>query len=357
MTSISMVPKIMAIEKVEKIMGANKILKGAFSLAIYAGIGAGLMALADRPAHAEGAEPHEKVVENADVLPDTSTSTHDIQTVFVIPMENRNWADIKGSSEAPYINKTLLPMGAYAENFINPLHPSLPNYITLEAGSDLGVTADGLPSRYAQETHEHLSEQLHNAGISWRAYVESITGKDCPLTPEGPKDSNGSQEYVPRHFPQIFFKDMTNDNDSKSAYCIQRAELFSRLASDLKDNAIGRYNFIVPNLCDIGHDPCGGNEVSHFDTWLKDHLPTILNSPQYKTGHVLVIILADEARTGDGPTPLILLGAGVKKGYSNQVNYSQGSVLRTLQEIFGVSPFLGSAAKSNDFSAMFTTFP
>ena len=44
-----------------------------------------------------------------------------------------------------------------------------------------------------------------------------------------------------------------------------------------------------------------------------------------------------------GPTPLILLGAGVKKDYSHQINYSQGSVLRTLQEIFGVSPFLGSA--------------
>jgi hypothetical protein len=67
------------------------MLNGAFSLAIYAGIGAGLMALANRPAHAEGAEPHEKVVENADVLPDTSTRTHNIQTVFVIPMENRNW--------------------------------------------------------------------------------------------------------------------------------------------------------------------------------------------------------------------------------------------------------------------------
>ncbi len=67
--------------------------------------------------------------------------------------------------------------------------------------------------------------------------------------------------------------------------------------------------------------------------------------------------LSDKARAGDGPTPLILVGAGVNKGYPNQVNYSQGSVLRTLQEIFGLSPFLGSAAKSNDFSAMFTTFP
>ena len=329
----------------------------AFSLAVYVGIGAGLVALTDRPARAAGAEPQDNVEESLDALPGASTSTHNIQTVFVIPMENRNWADIKGSSEAPYINKTLLPMGAYAENFTNPLHPSLPNYITLEAGSDLGVRADGLPSQYAQVTHAHFSEQLNNAGIPWRAYVESITGKDCPLNDEGPKDSDGNQEYVPRHFPQMFFKDMTNDNDKSSVYCIQHAELFSRFTSDLKSHAIGRYNFIVPNLCDIGHDPCGGNEVAHFDTWLKDNLPTILNSSQYKAGHVLVIILADEARTGDGPTPLILLGAGVKKDYANQVNYSQGSVLRTLQEIFGVSPFLGNAAKSNDFSAMFTTFP
>jgi phosphatidylinositol-3-phosphatase len=326
------------------------MLRRVCSVAIYVAIAAGTPAVTNSLVHAQ-------VVENANVLPETSTGTHNIQTVFVIPMENRNWSDIKGSSEAPYINKTLLPMAAYANNFINPLHPSLPNYITLEAGSDLGVTVDGLPSQFAQGTHEHLSQQLHNAGISWRAYVESISGKDCPLTNEGPKDSNGDQEYVPRHFPQIYFKDMTNDNDEQSSYCIQHAELFSRLASDLKNKTIGRYNFIVANLCDIGHDPCGGNEVSHFDTWLKEKLPTILNSSQYKAGHVLVIILADEARTGDGPTPLILLGAGVKKDYSNDINYSQGSVLRTLQEIFAVSPFLGSAAKSNDLSAMFTAFP
>lgn len=331
-------------------MVADRTLSRFHSVVTYVGIVAALVAVTNVAVHAQ-------VQENADILPEASTSKHNIQTVFMIPMENRNWSDIKGSAEAPYINKTLLPMAAYANNFTNPLHPSLPNYITLEAGSDLGVTVDGLPGKYAQGTHEHLSEQLHNANISWRAYIESITGKDCPLTNEGPKDSNGGQEYVPRHFPQIYFKDMTNNNDAQSSYCIQRAELFSRLAGDLKTNAIGRYNFVVANLCDIGHDTCGGNEVAHFDTWLKQNLPSILNSSQYKAGHVLVIILADEARTGDGPTPLILLGAGVKKDYSNDINYSQGSVLRTLQEIFGVSPFLGSAAKSNDLSAMFTTFP
>ena len=339
-------------------MCRTDLLRVTFSLAIFAGLSAGVLSPDLCPSSVYAAAAQETSVENQDTSLNTAASSaHDVQTVFIIPIENRNWADIKGSSEAPYINKTLLPMGAYAENFTNPLHPSLPNYITLEAGSDLGVTADGLPSQYAQSTHAHFSELLHNAGIPWRAYVESITGKDCPLNYEGAKDSSGSPEYVPRHFPQMYFKDMTNDNDARSAYCIQRAEVFSRLASDLKSNAIGRYNFIVPNMCDIGHDPCGGNEVAHFDNWLKTNLPTILNSAQYKAGHVLVIILADEARTGSGPTPLILLGAGVKKNYYNQVNYVQGSVLRTLEEIFAVSPFLGSAAHSNDLSAMFSQFP
>ncbi|MGN6697553.1 MAG: hypothetical protein ACTHMR_05305, partial [Thermomicrobiales bacterium] len=53
-----------------------------------------------------------------------------IQTVFIIVMENHNWADIKGSRAAPYLNDTLLPQAAHAEQYFNPpgLHPSLPNY-------------------------------------------------------------------------------------------------------------------------------------------------------------------------------------------------------------------------------------
>src|SRR6266498_4164911 len=58
------------------------------------------------------------------------------RTVFVILMENHNWSTIKDNPSAPYINNVLLPMGAHAEQFYNPLslHPSEPNYIWLEAG-------------------------------------------------------------------------------------------------------------------------------------------------------------------------------------------------------------------------------
>jgi hypothetical protein len=282
--------------------------------------------------------------------------------VFLIVMENHNWAGsggISGSTEAPYINKTLAPMSAVAENYFNPPgnHPSLPNYLWMEAGKNFGVHADGLPSKYHQSTHAHLTELLHNAGIPWRAYEESISGSVCPLEPEGPLDSSGSNLYQPRHFPQIYFDDMTNSRDANSSYCIQHARPFSTLASDLKDNNIGRYNFITPNMCDDGHDSCGGNAIAHIDTWLKDNLPIIFNSAQFKAGHVVVFITADEAQNGDGPIPFLAIGSGVKRGYKNEIYYTHSSLLRTLEEIFKVSPMLGAAATSTDLSALFSVFP
>jgi hypothetical protein len=241
------------------------------------------------------------------------------QIVFLIVMENRNWTGsggVAGNSEAPYVNKTLVPMAAVANNYFNPPgnHPSLPNYLWMEAGKNFGIHADGLPTEYHQSTHAHLSELLNNAGIPWRAYEESISGTVCPLEPEGPVDPSGSKLYQPRHFPQIFFDDMTNGDSLKSAYCIQRARPFSALARDLKNNNIGRYNFVTPNMCDNGHDACSGDAIAHIDTWLKKNLPIILSSAQYKAGHVVVFFNADYGHNCDGPIPFMGLGGGVYRG-------------------------------------------
>jgi len=198
---------------------------------------------------------------------------------------------------------------------------------------------------------------LQTAGISWRAYEESINGKVCPLLPEGPTDPNGSRIYQPRHFPQIYFDDMTNGGSLTSAYCIQHARPFTELAADLKSGSIGRYNFVTPNLCDDGHDPCDGKSIAHIDNWLKNNLPIILNSSQYKAGHVVVFITADEAANGDGPIPFLALGEGVKPGYENEIYYSHSSLLRTLEEIFKVSPLLGGAAGATDLRDLFSTLP
>jgi hypothetical protein len=44
-------------------------------------------------------------------------------------------------------------------------------------------------------------------------------------------------------------------------------------------------------------------------------------------------------------------------GYSNTIAYDHSSTLRTMQEIFGVRPFLRAAANATDLSDLFQTFP
>src|SRR5258706_8975212 len=104
-------------------------------------------------------------------------------TVFLIVMENHNWSQIKGSTSAPYIN-SLLTRGAHAEAYYNPpgLHPSEPNYLWLEAGTNFGVTDDNNPSSNHQSSTKHLTTLLGAANISWKAYQEDIVGDVCPLT-------------------------------------------------------------------------------------------------------------------------------------------------------------------------------
>src|SRR5689334_4581843 len=97
-----------------------------------------------------------------------------IQTVFVILLENHNWSEIAGNPSAPYFNNTLLPLGAHTEAYRNipGLHPSEPNYLWLEAGTNFGIADDNNPDVNHQSTSQHLTSLLTGAGISWKSYQE-----------------------------------------------------------------------------------------------------------------------------------------------------------------------------------------
>jgi len=296
--------------------------------------------------------------------PDATTTLHHIKTVFLIVMENHNWTgassgNIKGNSAAPYINYTLLPMASYANGYKNPpgIHPSLPNYLWLEGGTSFGVRDDGLPSQHNLTTSNHLVKLLEKAGISWRSYDESISGTNCPLTNQGSKDSSGNQLYQAHHNPFVYFSDQTNNRSSSSANCISHIRPFTQLAHDLSANTVARYNFITPNVCDDMHDSCGGNAIANGDAWLKKTVPMILNSAAYRSGGVLFVTW-DEAASGDGPIPMIVLSPYAKGNhYSNSTYYTHSSTLRTIQEIFGVYPLIRYADSATDLKAMFSVFP
>jgi len=287
--------------------------------------------------------------------PTPSPERH-IKTVWVIVMENQNWSAIKGSKSAPYINQTLMPQASHAEQYFNPPnnHPSLPNYIWMEAGTNFGILDDRSPLADSQSTTQHLVTLLKNApngGITWRAYEENISGKECPLSNKYP--------YAVRHDPFVYFDDVTDRKNIGSSYCIRHIRPFEELAKDLANNSVAQYNFITPNVWDDMHDslPPAFNNIAQGDRWLAKYLPQILNSRAYRDGGA-VFITWDEANTADGPIGMIMLSPFAKgNGYSNSVHYDHGALLRTLEEIFGVTPYLGNAASQSDLKDLFSVFP
>src|SRR5947209_4528417 len=125
----------------------------------------------------------------ASVLGKSSGSTavkthHALNTVFLIVMENHNWSVIAGSDAAPYINKTLIPLASHATQYYNPPgnHPSLPNYLWLESGTNFGIADDNNPSGHVLTTKRHLVALMDRAHLPWRAYEEDISGTTCPTS-------------------------------------------------------------------------------------------------------------------------------------------------------------------------------
>jgi hypothetical protein len=273
-----------------------------------------------------------------------------IKTVFIIVMENQNWSDIQGNPSAPYINHTLLPMASYATRYYTPPnnHPSEPNYLWLEAGTNFGIYNDDPPDENHQATTLHLVTLLKNAGISWKAYEEGISGTDCPLA------NNGL--YAAKHNPMVFFDDVTDTNNPHSPYCIAHERPFSELAADLQRNTVARYNFITPDLCDDMHNSCPplNDPVAQGDTWLSHTVPMILNSSAYRQGGALFITWDEGSFGSDGPIGMIVLSPYAKGGgYASRLYYTHSSTLRTLEEIFGVKPLLGDAKNATDLRDLF----
>ena len=199
----------------------------------------------------------------------------------------------------------------------------------------------------------HLVTLLDQIGVPWKSYQEDISGTDCPLTATG--------LYAPKHNPMVYFDDVTETNNPNSPICIAHIRPASELVTDLQNNTAAQYNFIVPNLCNDMHgnkDCLSSNRIRNGDDWLANNVPNILNAPAYANTGVLFITWDEGSRGSDGPIGLLALSPKAKGGgYSNTIHYTHSSLLRTIQEIFGLKPLLGDAAQATNLSDLFVTFP
>jgi hypothetical protein len=302
--------------------------------------------------------------------PDGGPGPGAIKTIFVIVMENTSWEDITGSDSAPFINGTLVPMASHAENYTQPMDfgVSEPEYIWMEAGDNLGITTDDGTDVNSQDSTMHLVNLIEAAGKDWRSYQEDIDGTTCPIA--------DNALYASRHNPFVYFNDVTDSASTTAARCIQHVRPFTELATDLSSGTVAAYNFITPNLCHDMHGSQGvsghrtdcaripgitdDNLIGDGDTWLQTTVQMITASQAYQQGGAIFITWDEKTEFSSGlpPIGMIVLSPFAKgNGYSNTTHYDHSSLLRTVQEILGVSPLLGAAASATSLSDLFSTYP
>jgi len=283
-------------------------------------------------------------------------SANPVKYVFVIAMENQDGTSVYGNTtSAPYINGTLVPKYAKASSFTDPLPlavPSEPHYVWMEAGTnafaDYTFTSDDDPSTTnSTSSTAHLSTQIDAKGLSWRAYQEgmdSSTGA-CPIHTSG--------FYAPKHDPFVFFRDVSgNPPSDANADCAAHHRATSALAQDLANNDVASYNFITPNLCDDMHGQFGCPSIDLVkpgDDWLAANIPALVSFSVANAG--VVFVVWDE---GEGTTtiPFLAIGPGIKSGYSSSVPYTHSSLVKSVEEIFGLS-ILPTVTSANDFEDLF----
>jgi hypothetical protein len=341
-----------------------------------------------------------------------------VKKVFVIAMENHNWTQPSSQTSpqqifqnpaAPFINSLvngtsgISDQVAFANGYINSgvgIHPSEPNYIWSEAGTNFGVTSDADPysstcsPQTVQFTTQHLSTFLTINRKTWKSYQEDTDvdlGTNAPLpaiswtVPLFSKSgtfSNGvnaynysnQYNYAAKHNPMVFFQDTNGgcDTSTSNRLRLNYAPL-QQLALDLADNTAADYNWITPDQYNDQHSTLANNygqftgdtaSIAQGDNFLARIVPLIMSSDAYQD-HGVIVLWWDESEGGDGPSrtlPFIIISQEAHRNvgglpYSNTTQYSHSSFLRTMQEIFNVDPprypWLGAAATAIDLSDLF----
>jgi hypothetical protein len=330
------------------------------------------------------------------------------------PGYDETWG--KGSP-ATYLTQTLRPQGTLLSGFAPLDRAALPNYLgaiggqppnpatrsecatyeefkTGAAANDAGIVS-GRGCAYPN-TVLTLADQVSSSGKQWKAYVgDQASGPETeadtcrhPYSDERDLTAHGrlGDQYATRTNPFVYFHSLLD-----LGACFTQDVDLTALSDDLKrTRTTPNLSFISPNLCDSGTEaPCvdgrpGG--LATADEFLSEWVPQIQNSPAYvKDGLIVVAFLspattvgtvspdagptgatgpsgphgpvaASTARVSGGlpPTGLLLVSQYADPSATDSTRYDPYSLLRTLEDTFGLEP-LAKAKDAESFKGQIAT--
>ncbi|HET7891532.1 MAG TPA: alkaline phosphatase family protein [Candidatus Sulfotelmatobacter sp.] len=256
--------------------------------------------------------------------------------VVLVVEENHSYSEVIGNSSMPYLNGLASKYGLATQYFANA-HPSLPNYLVLTTGL-IETLNDSFSGTIGDD---NVVRELSKAGKTWKAYEEAL-----PSTGYLGDDSG---TYLRHHDPFSYLSDVQNSS-SQAANIVP----FTQFATDLANNALPQYSFVVPNVNDDAHN----GTLAQADAWLQANIaPLIANSSFQSSG--LLIITFDEGNQSDvqyggGQVATVIVSSAAKGGFQSKTLYQHQSVLRLVLASSGVNSFPGLAGTAPDMTEFFT---
>lgn len=283
--------------------------------------------------------------------------------VFVLMGENQG-LDKLTLKHAPYLVGSLKPRSAWLTDYRGvTLGGSLANYLGMTSGRfkkcDLN---DDLPD-HCRFKGDNLFHQLDAAGMTWRSWMESMP-HPCDFIDSGV--AWWSDIYTVHHNPAMYYTNVQggvyDEGITPRRECLKSVlPMGSTQPNDTRafDRAlakgdVGRFNLVVPNDCENGHDACPAkaDSVRQFDRFLAREVPKITHSPAFGRDGVIIITYDSGLSPKHKQILFAAIGPKIKPGIYTDGPYTHYSLLRTLEDGFNLPRHLGNAASAKPLAAI-----
>jgi acid phosphatase len=220
---------------------------------------------------------------------------------------------------------------AVATNYQAVTHPSLPNYLAMTGGSTFGVTDDDPPSSHTTDQQSVFGQAL-SVGKTAKVYAEGMPG-NCA--------TENSGQYVVKHNPWAYYL-------SERSSCVQFDVPVTELSDDAAKGRLPNAGMVIPDLCNDAHN-C---DLSVADHWLRTHIEVVMSGPDWRAGHLAIVVTADEDDHHENNLVLTAVAHPSIHGAVFTALLTHYSLARLYSEILAAKP-LGEAAAAPSMATAF----
>ncbi len=312
--------------------------------------------------------------------------------IFVIVEENQGLADIVEKPFTPHLT-TLAHQYGLATQYYGVVHPSEGNYVAMLGGDTFGIHDD---DAYFCKPHQQdavckdsdapgfvdhtitepsLADQLTAHHLTWKGYFESIPAPgalDVVWPQAGNAEHLPTALYASKHTGFNAFSSGQKD-PARALHNVN----FEVLDQDLVTGDLPNFALIVPNQCNEMHGVKGENvpadctkeneqgRIARGDTFAGALVDRIMKSSVWTSaGNTAIVITFDEAshhvypgdpagccayqpgslaNFGGGRIATIVIANHGPRGVQDATPYNHYSLLRTLEDAFGIDEHLRHA--------------